>query len=72
MCLAIPMKIVALSQEGAVCETRGVRRTVNLYLLQHQPIAIGDYLLVHVGFGIKHLTPDQALEIFNSLGDRHA
>jgi hydrogenase expression/formation protein HypC len=60
MCLAIPMQIKTMSALTAVCEAQGVQREVNLLLLQGEPLAAGDYVLVHVGYAIRKVDVDEA------------
>ena len=68
MCLAIPMQIVQIDGDTAICAISGVRREVSLYLVQDQPVAVGDFVLVHVGYAIQALTPEEArasIELFD-------
>ena len=59
MCLAIPARIVAIPAEGtAVVDVDGVRRQISLALLDDA--AIGDYVIVHVGYALTRLDPDEA------------
>jgi hydrogenase expression/formation protein HypC len=44
----------------ARCEAKGIERTVSLFLLQHEPIAVGDLVLVHVGYAIQKIGADDA------------
>ena len=53
MCLAVPMRIVSRDGHMAHCEARGVRRDVSLTLLGDQDVALGDYVLVHVGYALQ-------------------
>jgi len=53
MCLAIPMMIVRLDGEQAVCRAKGIERDVSLFLLADQPLSEGDFVLVHVGYAIQ-------------------
>ncbi|MCU0837206.1 MAG: HypC/HybG/HupF family hydrogenase formation chaperone [Rhodospirillales bacterium] len=62
MCLAIPMRIVAIDGMIARCDVRGVTRDVNLFMLQDEAVAIGDHVLVHVGYAIQRLSEDDARE----------
>ena len=70
MCLAIPGRIVAISDgEGfdrrGTVDYDGVRQEVALaYLPEAQ---IGDYVLVHVGFAITRLDVDQAERILREI-----
>ena len=62
MCLAIPSKVVEVSEDGtAVVDTMGVRRRISLELLQDE-VSVGDYVLVHVGFAIEKLDEEEALK----------
>ena len=70
MCLAIPGRIVALTggdgldRRGTV-DYDGVRQEVALaYLPDAQ---VGDYVLVHVGFAITRLDPDEAERILREI-----
>lgn len=60
MCLAVPMQVVERDGFLARCEAKGVSRSVNLFLLQHEDIDIGDHLMVHVGYAIQKITPAEA------------
>lgn len=60
MCLAVPMRITAISEDGseAMVELDGVSRRISLALLDD--CAIGDYVVVHVGFALSRLEPEEA------------
>ena len=60
MCLAIPMKVVALGGGEAVVEESGVRRRARLDLVPD--VSEGDYVLVHAGFAIAKVQEEDALE----------
>jgi len=60
MCLGIPMQVMAIDGAMARCSARGVEREVGLFLLQDEPIAIGDFVMVHIGYAIQRMTPQQA------------
>ena len=63
MCLAIPGQIVELyprrdgPRDGDVS---GVRRRVDLGLLDGQPVAVGDWVLIHVGFAMSKISEADA------------
>jgi hydrogenase expression/formation protein HypC len=70
MCLAIPGKIVEfVDEENAVAkvEVGGVRRNVNLGLLDRSSIGLGDYVLVHVGFAMSKIDEAEAKETLRLL-----
>ena len=60
MCLGIPMQIKAINDCIAICESKGIQREVNLYLLIHESLSIGDFVMVHVGYAIQRVNPEQA------------
>ncbi len=61
MCLAVPARVVAIDEGGASArvELGGLQRSVSLALLEAE-VAEGDYLLVHVGFAINTIDPEEA------------
>lgn len=63
MCLSIPSKITAIESESniATVDTMGVSRRVSLDLIS-EPVAIGDYVLIHVGFAMNRIDEEDALE----------
>ncbi|OQW93731.1 MAG: hydrogenase assembly protein HypC [Beggiatoa sp. IS2] len=70
MCLGIPMQIVEINGFNARCTAKGVERDVSLFMLQHEPISVGDYVIVHVGYAIQKMTPQEAQstwELFDEL-----
>jgi hydrogenase expression/formation protein HypC len=64
MCLAIPGQIVSMGPEPhlAVVEVSKVRRKVNIDLLKGDALAIGDWVLIHVGFAMTKITDHEAVE----------
>lgn len=60
MCLGIPMQVASVENFIARCEAKGVSREVSLFLLQDEPVATGDFVLVHVGYAIQKITPAEA------------
>lgn len=60
MCLGIPMQVRAIDGFIARCEAKGVSRDVNLFLLQDDTLAAGDFVLVHVGYAIQKMTEPEA------------
>lgn len=62
MCLAVPMKITAIDGYQCTCEARGIEREVSLFMLQHEPLEPGDFILVHVGYAIQKVSADEAAE----------
>lgn len=60
MCLAIPMQIKTIDRLQARCEAKGIEREVSLFLLQHEQIAVGDFVMVHVGYAIQKIMSQEA------------
>jgi hydrogenase expression/formation protein HypC len=61
MCLGILGKIVSITTNGlAAVDFDGIKREVSLMLCPEAQI--GDYVLVHVGFAIRRLEPEDAQE----------
>lgn len=59
MCLAIPIRVEALlANDMARVTLGGVSKTVSIALLEG--VRVGDYLLIHVGFALTRLDPDEA------------
>ncbi len=70
MCLAIPGKIVEIlgdSGDAAVVEVAGVRRRVDLGLLQEDRPQPGDWVLIHVGFAMSKISEQDALDQMQTL-----
>jgi len=70
MCLGIPMEIIAIDGLQARGSAQGVEREISLFLLKDEPIAPGDFVLVHVGYAIQKVTPQDARstwELFDEL-----
>lgn len=61
MCLAIPMQITRLDGDTARATARGIERDIDLMLVRDQPLAVGDFVIVHVGYALQRLAPDDAL-----------
>lgn len=60
MCLGIPMKIQSIDGFIARCEAKGVERDVNLFMMQDEAFAIGDFVMVHIGYAIQKMTEQEA------------
>jgi hydrogenase expression/formation protein HypC len=60
MCLGIPMQIKQIDGFNARCEAKGVERDVSLFMLQHEELKPDDYVVVHVGYAIQKVTPQEA------------
>jgi hydrogenase expression/formation protein HypC len=74
VCLAIPGQIVELGSEPhlATVEVSAVRRKVNIDLLSDEPLSVGDWVLIHVGFAMSRISGEQAdeqLRLLRMLGE---
>ena len=59
MCLAIPAQVVELlAADQAVVDLAGVRKEISLALVSD--VAVGDYVIVHVGYALNKLDQDEA------------
>ena len=59
MCLALPALVVEMSgNDMGVVDLGGVRKDVSLALVDD--VAIGDYVIIHVGYALAKLDPDEA------------
>ncbi len=61
MCLALPVRLVEkLEHEMGIVELGGVRKEISLALLDGNEIAVGDYVIVHVGHALTRLDAEEA------------
>ena len=60
MCLAVPGNIISIEGVTATVDVAGVEVAARLDLMDD--VAIGDYVLVHAGFAITKLDPNDAEE----------
>ncbi len=60
MCLAIPMKIIEINGHVARCNSKGIEREINCFLLQDCSLSVDDFVMVHVGYAIQKIDPDHA------------
>ncbi len=76
MCLGLPGQLVVFDPErphDAVVEVDGVRRSVNVELVAGDEggVAVGDWVLIHVGFAMAKIDEEEAarsLEFIKMLG----
>ena len=75
MCLALPARVISLDASGqsGQVDLGGVRKTVSFALLDE--VALGDHVIVHVGYALSRLDPEEAahtLALFAELAAHHA
>lgn len=61
MCLGVPMQVIALHDDTVTAEMDGVQREASLMMLG-EPVTVGDYVIVHAGFAIARIDPEEAQE----------
>ncbi len=66
MCLAIPGRVVELlpgnGDQLALVDVVGVKRKINIGLLEGVPLQVGDHVLIHVGFAMSKVDEREAAE----------
>jgi hydrogenase expression/formation protein HypC len=71
MCLALPCRIVEMRDDDkAMIDVSGMRKEISLALVEG--VGVGDYVIVHVGYALTRLDPEEAdktLALFAELGD---
>ena len=78
MCLAIPGKIVEVLEERenlAMVDIGGVRRKIDVGLLDKGSAQVGDWVLIHVGFAMSKISEHDAeeqMEMLAMLGESQA
>jgi len=60
MCLGIPMQVIEINGYLARCQAKGVEREISLFMMQEEPVQIGDYVMVHVGYAIQKIAETEA------------
>jgi hydrogenase expression/formation protein HypC len=71
MCLALPAQVVAIDERGdlATVALGEVRKEISLALVED--VAVGDYVLIHVGYALNKLSAEEAeltLRLFAEAG----
>ncbi|GAB4289997.1 MAG: HypC/HybG/HupF family hydrogenase formation chaperone [Thiohalomonadaceae bacterium] len=60
MCLGIPMQIIGINGYTACAAAKGVERDISLFMLQDELPAVGDFVIVHVGYAIQKISEEEA------------
>jgi hydrogenase expression/formation protein HypC len=77
MCLGIPGEIVEIladREDLAMVSVEGVKRAVNIGLLEDETLVPGDWILIHVGFALSKIDEREAkasLEWLTGVGDAY-
>jgi len=78
MCLGIPGEIVELMDDRrdlAKVDVSGVRRAINIGLLENEKLEPGDWVLIHVGFALSKIDEQEAkaaLDFLEGIGQAYA
>ena len=65
MCVGIPAQVVELRPSGphtALVDVEGARREVNTIMVDDEPLAVGEWVLLHVGFAMSRIDAAEAAE----------
>jgi len=71
MCLGVPGQILQVDGVTAIVDFGGVRRLVALDIVD-EAVSVGDHVLVHVGFAIRRIAPEdlaETLAFFESMSE---
>ncbi len=63
MCVGIPARVVELGLDRphtAVVDVNGARREVNTIMVDDEPLAVGEWVLLHVGFAMSRIDAHEA------------
>ena len=78
MCLGIPGEIVELMDDRpdlAKVDVSGVKRAINIGLLENEKLEPGDWVLIHVGFALSKIDEEEAkaaLDFLERIGQAYA
>lgn len=78
MCLGIPGEIVEIMadrEDFAMVSVAGVKRAVNIGLLEDEQLRAGDWILIHVGFALSKIDEAEAaaaLRMLEGMGQAYA
>ena len=76
MCLGIPGEVTELLDRPdlARVDVSGVKRAINIGLLEDEEVKPGDWVLIHVGFALSKIDEDEAaaaLEFLEGIGQAY-
>lgn len=60
MCWAVPVQLIEVNGNQGVVDLSGTRREVGLHAIENP--RTGDYVLLHAGFAIQKIDPEEARE----------
>lgn len=62
MCLAIPAEVIKIDEDMADVRVGGAIRRASLMLLPPGDVQVGDFVILHAGFALHRLNPNDARE----------
>ena len=74
MCLGIPGEVIEIMTDRpdlARVDVSGVKRAINIGLLEEEDVQPGDWVLIHVGFALSKIDEDEAraaMEFLEGIG----
>lgn len=66
MCITAPARVIAVDRDGAIVETIGAWRRASTLVVPD--VAVGDWVIVGAGSILRHLEPEEALELAREIG----
>ena len=60
MCLAVPMRIKSVDGYEAVCEAKGIERSISLFMLQGEPQRLAELTQAATGYAIQIVSEEEA------------
>lgn len=68
MCLALPARVTELhADDMATVSLEGVKKRISMALVED--VAVGDYVLVHVGYALHKVSPEEAERTLKLMAD---
>lgn len=64
------MRVMEVKDLVARCDAHGVQREVSLFMMQHESVRPGDFVVVHVGYAIQKLSAEEyrtSWELFDQI-----
>jgi len=58
------MQVKEIDGFNACCEAKGIERDVSLFMLQVETVEPGDFVVVHVGYAIQRISPQEARTVW--------
>jgi hydrogenase expression/formation protein HypC len=77
MCLGIPGEVMEIRVDQpdlAMVDVSGVKRAINIGLLSDDPVVVGDWVLIHVGFALSKIDEEEAraaLDFLTGMGQAY-